>query len=350
MLISFYPLNFANQYIKNIVHAICNVNELITIKPLQLKKIHGINSVDFFWLNWYEDLGSKSYIVVIRTFIVRLLYFLLMQRAKGKIILVVHNKISHDTSHKKLSIFFLRYLLIHSDRVIVLCNDTVGIINKIAKRDMTYKIRKVLHPAYACSPKRYEIESRQQFKILFIGLVRPYKNIELLIDIAKIHPEVQFIISGKPITQAYASILKQRMRGLSNVSLDLKYNTDEELERLMDDATVLVLPYHLESTLNSGVAMYAFSKGINVIMPALGTVNELKNKDKVFSYEYQNENDHFDILDKKIREAYNLFIDNYAEFVKRAVTVRSEVLDRCSLSSITAQIELSRILDLESYN
>ena len=229
--------------------------------------------------------------------------------------------------------------------IIILNDDSLDAVNKIAKKDLTLKTHKVLHPSYQCSPKHYSNKQRP-FRILFTGLIRPYKNIEMLLDIAKIHPEFEFIISGKPCDALYAASLRERADQLPNISLRMKYNSETELEELMDAASICVLPYHLESTLNSGVAMYAFSKGLNVVMPAIGTVNELKNRNCVFSYTYTDNNQHFNILDRKIMEAYELYTNNYGEFVKRAENIKKEVLERCSIESVSMQIRKTGILDL----
>ena len=352
MCIFFYPFDLSyqnNPYIKRICQSIHYVDKSIEIKPLSFKNWKRPKPGDFFWLNWYENLGSESFYLTLRTFIIKMYFFLLMKMSAGKIIMVLHNKEPHEVLFKQLSKYFIRFLLLHSDRIIILCQDSEKIIKRITNKDLSYKTKKILHPAYPCFPKKYENIPTQPFRVLFIGLIRPYKNIELLLDIAKIHPEFEFFISGKPLNKKYASALEFKSSTIHNVVLDLKYNSDNEIEAMMDNSSVLVLPYHMNSTLNSGIAMYAFSKGLNVVMPAIGTVNELHSKECVFYYNYNTAAEHFEALNAKIMEAYDLYVNDYPEFIKRSEIVRLEVVERCSVSAISSQIELSGVLNVNSY-
>ena len=346
MRIYFYPLDISSQnsYISRICQAIKKVDESIEIKQFSGRNLKEIIQGRKFWLNWYEDLGKTSRLKIIITFIKRMIYFLLMKVHHGEVFFVLHNRRPHEIVFERLSIYFLKFLLLHSNRIIILSTDSISIINSLTQKDLTFKIYKVLHPIYLCHPKQYPKE-QPQFKILFTGLIRPYKNIEILLEIAKMHPEMEFIISGQPCDNSYVMILKKKAKQLPNVFLRMKYNSDEELESLMDEASICVLPYHMESSLNSGVAMYAFSKGMNVIIPAIGTVNELKCKDCVFSYTYTSDSNHIHALNHKITEAYSLYMDDYSEFIRRCEVIRNEVEDRCSIEAISLQVKNTGILD-----
>lgn len=344
--ISFYPLESSN-YISNICQSIHWAQSSVEIQPLVVDKSFSISlDSDVYWLNWYEDLGGGSKIVVTKIFILKLINLFLMKVSKGKIVVVLHNKRSHEVTVPSLSSLFICLLLNACDKIVVLCNDSIPIANQLAKKDVSGKILKILHPSYLCSPKKYSKEAFGKFRILFFGNLRPYKNIELLLDIAQKYSDFDFIISGRPLNKSYAAFLRQRAEHISNVLLEFKFNSDAEIEALMENASILVLPYHLISTLNSGVAMYAFSKGVNVIMPEIGTVTELNNKDLVFSYQYSEEKQHETILEQKICEAYSMYKHNYSEFVRRAEAIRDEVLTRCSIEAIGEQIRQSGILDV----
>lgn len=342
MKIAFYPLDLfhTNSYISIICQSIQRISPLIEIQPLTITKSLNLpKHTNIFWLNWYENIDCNSFSPFFKNLILKIVYFIRMKGSTGKVIVVFHNKRPHEIYYEKITLWFMRFLLRNCDRIIILCSDSIDVINKLAQKNLSKKMYKISHPCYLCTPKIYLDAPDKCFKILFAGLLRPYKNIELLLNIAQKHPELEFIISGKPIDNTYANFLLQNVKKLSNVTLELKYNSDKEFELLMDNATVLVLPYHLYSTLNSGVAMFAFSKGINVIMPKIGTVTELDNQNLVFSYTYEKESEHFEKLEKKIIEAYSLHNTNYNEFIRRAKVIRNEVLHKFSVESISKQIQ-----------
>lgn len=351
--ISFYPLDLSdsNSYISRVCQAIRWAQPTVEIQPLVVDKTFSTSfSSDVFWLNWFEDLGKGHKIIIVKNFILKLLYLLRMKISRGKVVVVLHNKSPHEVVLGCLSHFFMWLLLNLCDKIVILCDDGIPVANQLAKRNVAEKISKILHPSYICLPKKYSKEPFGKFSILFFGALRPYKNIELVLDIAQKYQDFEFIISGKPIDESYAAFLLERAEQLPNVLLELKYNTNAEIEDLMNKTSILVLPYHLVSTLNSGVAMYAFSKGMNVIMPEIGTVRELNNRELVFSYQYADEKQHKTVLEQKICEAYLMYNCNYAEFVHRAEVIREEVLSRCSIEAVGQQIIKSGILDAKFSN
>lgn len=341
MKIVFFPLEQenSNSYISRICQSIHLIDPFIKILPFSRKFISPKFKVDIYWFNWFENLGKDGKISVIKNLIIKVVYIYIIKFYKKKVIITLHNKRTHESKYRKISLWFLRFLLSKSDAIVILCEESYSVIKEITQKDYSKKIFKILHPTYVCTSRKYIFPPDKSFTILFIGMIRPYKNIELLIDIAEKHPELNFIIAGKPIDNLYQKKLEVRTNKLSNIKTIFKFLSDSEFDTLMESATLIVLPYHLESTLNSGVAMYAFSKGLNVIIPNIGTISELTNHDLVFSYSCDIEDHDGQIIEKKIMEAYNLYKSDYSQFVNRALTIRNEVLERCSIECISNQIK-----------
>lgn len=337
MNILFSPLDKTNGYISLICESLCQIDN-VKIEQLSFRKPNKIKNADLFWLNWYEDLGSGTF-QILKNFIIKILYFRVMEKAKGAIVVVMHNKCSHDLQGG-ISRYFMKFILRHSDKIVILCDESISVIEQIIKEDISYKIIKIPHPAYHVIPKTIPEVATYPFIVLFFGLLRPYKNIEILLKIAKLHPHLEFIIAGKPIHREYAQKLTLNIEAncLKNVQLILGYISEDELDRLIQKASIMALPYHLESSLNSGAAIYAFSKGINVVMPRIGTIKEIDKNNLTFSYEYATEDDHVDKLEKKILEAYSLYRNDYKQFVFRASEMQKEVAVRYSTAAITEQM------------
>lgn len=345
--ISFYPLDLhdPNTYVSRMYQAIKMVKQDVIVENLSFTRnlSYFIHS-DIYWLNWYESLYNKNFYTIVYSILRKLLELFLMKICRGKIVVVIHNKQPHEISFYSLNIWFMKYLLSHSDIIVILCDESRKIIDNLLGENNVKRIIKISHPSYKCIPKQYNIQRPEKFVVLFLGLVRPYKNIELLLDLALKHPEFNFIISGNVSDPLYGDLLKDKAKNAMNIHLEYKYNTDEELNALMEKASLLVLPYHTESSLNSGMAMYAFSKGLNVVIPTIGTVKDLENRDLVFTYTYANEQEHYIALEMALLNAYNLFINDYEKFVLRAETIRKEIECNYSLEAISDQIREAYIL------
>src|SRR3546814_5363270 len=103
-------------------------------------------------------------------------------------------------------------------------------------------------------------------QLLFIGIVKPDKNLELLIDVVgTFGHRVQLIIAGKAIDESYQRKLADRAAGVGNVRLLPYFIPDNELTGLLGQTDAVVLPYDLASSLNSGTVVLAFSYKKTVI-------------------------------------------------------------------------------------
>ena len=113
---------------------------------------------------------------------------------------------------------------------------------------------------------------------LFLGLIRPYKGVDLLLEAAAALPEDSdwlVMIAGEPWgdlgvrleTQARTLNLEQRVR------LDLQWVPEGRVPTLLAAADLLVLPYLRGS--QSAVAPMALARGIPVLSTAVGGVPEI---------------------------------------------------------------------------
>jgi glycosyltransferase involved in cell wall biosynthesis len=110
------------------------------------------------------------------------------------------------------------------------------------------------------------------------GQIKPYKNLESLVAAASslgAH-EAVLSIAGHVRDVSLAQRLASSRR--ENIVLDLRDEplADEELERLVDRADAVVLPY--KDILNSGAAIFALCRNRPVIVPSVGSMPELQEQ------------------------------------------------------------------------
>jgi len=113
---------------------------------------------------------------------------------------------------------------------------------------------------------------------LFLGLIRPYKGVDVLIDaVARLGAEQDWflIVAGEPWGRLRASLEAQvRTNRLQNrVRLELDWVPEAEVPRLLAAADIVVLPYRAGS--QSAVAPLALGAGVPVLSTAVGGVPEV---------------------------------------------------------------------------
>jgi beta-1,4-mannosyltransferase len=112
--------------------------------------------------------------------------------------------------------------------------------------------------------------------LLNLGTLRPYKNIEWLIDVfATLPPDARgtLLVAGAAKSEAYADALRRRAAAVPGVDLRAAYIPDQELPVYLAAADLVVLPYR--SLLTSGILLWALSYARPVVAPAFGPVREL---------------------------------------------------------------------------
>jgi glycosyltransferase involved in cell wall biosynthesis len=110
------------------------------------------------------------------------------------------------------------------------------------------------------------------FVLLYLGNVRPYKGLEELIDaFAQSGSHAwRLIIAGRPYQQAYARLVEERADGVQGVKLHLRFIEDEALQTYFAASDVVVLPFGAIE--NSGSAILAMGFGKPVLAPRLGAL------------------------------------------------------------------------------
>ncbi|MCL6260679.1 glycosyltransferase [Aquiflexum sp. TKW24L] len=303
------PVNKANKYISIMVDAL-EVSGY-RVHPLDnfFSGLKHFNSIKLVHLNWFENLDDTSYTKMISSFIKKSLVLEVIRMSGKKLVWTMHNRVSHEKQSGHLSNILTRKLIRYSHAIIIHCSQSRDLLLEIHP-SLASKIHYLPHPDFIESygPVVKENDQNGALKLLFLGAIKPYKNIELLIKTAgHLEDKVELTIAGNSKSEDYKKHLSRFAGIFNNIKLKLEFIPDKDIPKLIRGCDLLVLPYALNSSLNSGTVLLAFSYGKTVICPEIGTLADMKEVGSQFlSYDYESEEEHATKLNKMMETAFFL--------------------------------------------
>lgn len=114
--------------------------------------------------------------------------------------------------------------------------------------------------------------------IVFVGRIRPYKNVVPLICTFRQwkEPDARLLVAGNPISDEMAHRVRAAQEGESRIRTELRFIEEEEIAVLLAAADLVALPY--ETLMHSGTALLALSFDRPVLMPDRGAMSELRDR------------------------------------------------------------------------
>lgn len=334
--ISPYNADRPDEYIERMVETIRLVYPNTTVEGFpRFRDLLSLKDKDFVWLNWFEDLPSRGRI---KNFLLKEFTLLCMKLMRVKVIVTFHNKEPHDSGNNIWDKLLFRHNFKNADRIIILSSDSNYVLKEKFGKKILNKTVLIPHPTYICKPK-CDKGNKNRFSILFFGHLRPYKNIEMIYELARRFNDIGFTIAGNAMDARYEAYLKNEAKDISNITLISRYITADEVDALIDSHSLILLPYDVKSALNSGVVIHAICKHINTIVPAIGTVNQFKNKDKIFSYIYDSPEDHFQKLMDILAFAKDEYENNFEKFEERIDMLYEECMENNTPLALSPKIK-----------
>lgn len=250
--------------------------------PVQILHLHWINPY-IKGTSWAKRfIYSLKFLVDI--FIVRI--------AGIKVVWTIHNRLSHEAQFSHLELWTIRQLVKLVDRIIVHHQAALSELAELYRFNPD-KATVIPHGHYrtiygeASAP----IEARAILGLpatgkvyLNLGMLRPYKGIERLLQIWRDHPEITsnhtLLIAGKPLDDAYEQQLAKQAAETKGAILHLGFVEEHLIPIYFSAADIVVLPF--ENILTSGSLILAMSYSKPIIAPrssgiaeTLGTATEL---------------------------------------------------------------------------
>lgn len=196
------------------------------------------------------------------------------KKANIAVTMIIHNAYDHEGQEwkKKLMRYQLNkatYFLCHNQ---ALANDLINIVPNVETRVSP-------HPLFDQYPQaKKKLRKRASLELLFFGLIRDYKGLDILIDaLAQLkHSDFHLTIAGE--CWDIISVYEQQIKKLNledKVELINRYVSDEEAAEYFVRCDAVILPYR--SMTGTGVIPLAFHYGKPVITSELQGFKEIIN-------------------------------------------------------------------------
>lgn len=236
--------------------------------------------LDVIHLHWLELLyaAPRSWLSAWRLFI--LLLTLALARLWGvTVVYTVHNLAHHERRAPQLNAWGNRTLF-----RLVSALHAHDAVSAQALAPWAAKVYSAPHGSYlgAYPDTVTRPQARERLGLsdagpvyLFLGGVRPYKGLELLLDAFRAldDPQARLLVAGHAHQPAYAAAIADLAGRDPRVRLLLRHVPDDELQVLFHASDACILPYRAVTT--SGAALLALSFGCPIVAPRLGPFPEL---------------------------------------------------------------------------
>jgi FkbM family methyltransferase len=332
-----YPFEVGmNQY----TELMKNILRTINIKPTD-----NFTASDFIWFHWFESIANLEDLWQKTNSLKK------CKETGRKIIWNVHNKQPHETTNADQIKDFMRLLAQSAYKIVIHSKITTQVIKILCGNDekILRKIIFVPHPHYAGiygNLSQQNSLSNDKLKILFFGQIRPYKNIELLIKVFNDldFDDAELNICGSCNNENYKQNLLNLIK-MDKIKTDFRFTADNEVAKLLEQNHILLLPYSLESSLNSGATVLAFSYSRSVISSLTGTLDDIEDKSLFFAYDYKTPEEH----ERKLKETLTQIREKYHRKYDKLLTLgkkcRESILEN-NLYLKTA-LSLSEVFDVK---
>ena len=292
---------------------------------------------NFVWLHWFENKAGKN----------NARRFLEKCKKKGsKIIWNVHNKIPHGTKNQDSAKAFMKHLAEVSDKIVIHSIPTTEIVAELCENNESVlkKIVYVPHPNYIDvygEQKKDRDLDNNKLKLCFFGAVKKYKNIELLIAaVTELgFEDIELNIYGRCRPRKYAGSLRDLAEKNSNIKMHFKFIRDRDIPEILAACHLLVLPYNLASSLNSGATILAFSYSRTALSSNTGTLEDIEDKSLFFAYSYNTQDEHKEELKKQITAVRDKYRGNYNELLKLGERCKRYVAENNSSEQVSKQLK-----------
>lgn len=264
-----------------------------------------VDVLHFHWLHYIYNVES------LRAAVIRCVKFALVLRHAKKLdyglVWTMHNVYPHERHYPIIDRWVRRIMLYYADVVIVHCLQA----KKILLSEFGYRENVLISPlgnyigvypndVGRLDARRYLQVDEESIVFVHLGMLKPYKGIEKLIDVFSQleNPLYSLLIVGSrdPQVPGYAEVLIKQAAVDDRIKVKADWIDDDSIQYFLRAADVAVYPF--KKVLTSSSVMLALSFGLPVIVPALGCLPELISSDYGIVYDPTDRNSLYKALVK----------------------------------------------------
>lgn len=206
----------------------------------------------------------KLWLLVLDIYLVRLM--------GCKVVWTIHNKLAHEQLNAEKELTVRRAISKAVSRVVLHSEQALQTINQLYQRDLTSKTSVIFHGSYigvypepstGVGELRAKLNLPEDARVVcHIGIMRPYKGIEKLINAFKQLEEttdLHLLIAGKPADEKYRQQLEALIGQHPRIHCHFAFLSDQQMIDYLHLSDLVCLPF--SDTLTSGSALLAMSCG-----------------------------------------------------------------------------------------
>jgi len=318
-----------NKYLEQMNRAMANIG-------IKADNHHIIEKTEYIWYNWIEiEYDDPKVINSVKS----------IAKAGKKIIWACHDRLPHETNEIEKSKEFMKMMANLSRKIVVHSNQTVDVIRELSGNNTQNlnKIVYVTHPnyidVYGNELRDHELNN-DKLVLCYFGLIKKYKNIELLISAIKEldYKDIELKVFGQCVIDGYTDELKHLIGENRNILAEFRFIDDIEIPKIIANSHLFILPYNLNSSLNSGATIMSFSYGRSVISPLTGTLDDIEDKTMFYSYTYKTETEHYEKLKTQIMSIHDEYKGRYNDLLIKGKQCQDYVRKNNSIEVVSKQI------------
>jgi beta-1,4-mannosyltransferase len=277
-IVSLLPLKTrANRFVSSFSQALCDQGYVV--REFNWHSL-GLSRTDIVILHWPDEFFAVDRkIAVFKVFIKLTILQITKSLWNAKVIWVAHNATPHGTVRSQS--FLTRWFLRSLGGVIFLSGYSRDFIKGLYPEIRNCNALVTVHGHYrdgVATPATPPTEPCGDIRLVHFGQIRPYKNIELLVEVvSSTSSGFQLVVAGIKTDQSLCAAITKNSTPVPHVKLEFRDSpfSDMELEAIIDRGDAVVLPY--KHILTSGAALLALSRNRPVLAPNMGSLPELRD-------------------------------------------------------------------------
>ena len=202
-------------------------------------------------------------------FFAPLYFFVAKAMKKTRVCVILHNLVPHESwpAAKLLA----RSVLQHADSIVCLSEASQKELMRLMPNNIYLKSKLGFHPVYD-QYIIHEEAAREPHTLLFFGLIKKYKGLDILISampkVLEKYEDAKLLIVGEVYgsDELYQNLIDE-LGIQKSVESHLRYVEDDEVAGFFQRASLCVLPYRTAS--QSGVIAMAMALGVPVLASGL---------------------------------------------------------------------------------